>query len=78
MSEQSAEFNEQEMIKEHRRSWMSFEYMMLFAALHVALTLACVALAFLGGVRLLALLFWIAGTVGMITTFVVRWSSTKE
>lgn len=66
-------------LHEHRRSWLSFEYMMVFAALHIALTLICVALAFLGGAQILALLLWVGGSVAMIAAFVVRWSAmTKE
>jgi hypothetical protein len=73
------DFGEEQILRERRRSWLSFEYVMLFAALHIALTLVCIALAFLGGVKLLALLIWVGGSVAMIAAFVVRWtSSTRE
>lgn len=75
---QITDFDQRQMLHEHRRSWLSFEYVVLFATLHVALTLICVALAFLADVRLLALIFWIGGSVAMIAAFVVRWTSATR
>ena len=37
-----------EEVRAHRRTFITFERLVLFAALHIALTLACLALAFFG------------------------------
>ncbi len=58
-------------VRAHRRTYFAFERLMLFAALHIALTLACLALAFVGHVPVLALLFWLGGTLAMIVGFAV-------
>jgi hypothetical protein len=43
----------------------------LFAILHIGLTLACLALAFLAHVPLISLVIWIGGTLAMIASFTV-------
>ena len=53
-------------ITEHRRSFSDFRHMVVFAALHVALTLGCVALAFVGHTQWIALLAWIGGTLTLV------------
>ena len=58
-------------VRAHRRTFFAFERLVLFAALHVALTLACLALAFIGHVPMIALLLWIGGTLAMIVGFTV-------
>jgi hypothetical protein len=58
-------------LRTHRRSFASFERLVLFAAMHVALTLSCLALAFIGNVPVIALLLGLGGTVALITGFVV-------
>ncbi|HSI00443.1 MAG TPA: hypothetical protein VLA02_07555 [Reyranella sp.] len=58
-------------VRAHRRSFSAFERLVLFAALHVALTLACLALAFIGHLPVIALLFWIGGTLAMVVGFAV-------
>jgi hypothetical protein len=58
-------------VREHRRTFHAFERLVLFAALHIALTLACLALAFVGHVPVLALLFWVGGTLAMIVGFAI-------
>ena len=65
-----------EEVTEHQRSFFTFERLVLFAVIHVALTLACLALAFLGHEHLLGLLFWLAGTVVLISTMALTtdWS----
>jgi hypothetical protein len=55
--------------KEHLESYSSFERLVLFAALHVALTLSCAALAFIAHIPLLALLIWLGGTVVLLAGF---------
>jgi hypothetical protein len=58
-------------VRAHRRTFFAFERLVLFAALHIALTLACLALAFIGHVPVIALLLWIGGTLAMIVGFTV-------
>jgi len=56
-------------VGEHLQSYFSFERLVLFAVLHIALTLSCVALAFIGHVPVIALLFWLGGTLLLLAGF---------
>jgi len=56
---------------EHRRAYLTFERIVLFAIMHLALVLSCLALAFLGDVPLLAFLLGVGGTLALIAAFVV-------
>lgn len=56
-------------ISEHLQSYFSFERLILFAVLHVALTLSCVALAFIGHVPVIALLLWLGCTLLLLAGF---------
>lgn len=68
-----------EMVRDHRRTFAAFERLILFAALHVALSLICAALAFIGHERLLAFLLWTGGTLALIVCFAIGSSySTHE
>lgn len=58
--------SDRELEIEHRRSFSDFRHMVVFAALHVALTLACIALAFVGHAHWIALLTWIGGTLTLV------------
>jgi hypothetical protein len=58
-------------LRAHRRTFDSFARLVLFAILHVGLTLACLALAFLAHVPVISLVIWIGGTVAMIGAFTV-------
>ena len=58
-------------VRAHRRSFRAFERLVLFAAMHVALTLSCLALAFLGHAAVIALLLWLGGTLAMIVGLAV-------
>ncbi|HYD06222.1 MAG TPA: hypothetical protein VEC60_10875 [Reyranella sp.] len=58
-------------VREHRRTFIAFERLVLFAVLHITLTLACLALAFIGQAPGIALLFGIGGTIALIVGFVV-------
>ena len=60
-----------EELREHQRSFMTFERMVLFAVMHIALVLSCLALAFLGDVPLVAFLLGAGGTIALITAFVI-------
>jgi hypothetical protein len=53
----------------HRRTFDSFSRLVLFAILHIGLTLACLALAFLAHVPVISLVMWIGGTLAMIAAF---------
>jgi hypothetical protein len=64
-----------EELREHRRSYIGFERMVLFAVLHIALLLSCLALAFIAGVPLLAFLFFVGGSLTTIIGFVVYGTS---
>jgi hypothetical protein len=62
-------------LAEHRRSYFAFERLVLFATIHIALTLSMVALAFIGHTPALALLGWLGGTVVLLTAFGMTGSS---
>jgi len=53
----------------HEQSYKAFNRLLLFAILHVMLTLICLALAFLGNVPVFALLLGLGGTVALIAGF---------
>ena len=53
----------------HERTYAAFNRVMLFAVLHIILTLGCLALAFLGHAPVLALLLGVGGTVALIAGF---------
>jgi len=53
----------------HEQSYKAFSRLLLFAILHVMLTLICLALAFLGNVPVFALLLGLGGTVALIAGF---------
>jgi hypothetical protein len=65
--------------REHMQSYFSFERLVLFAILHVALTLSCVALAFIGHVPVIALIFWLCGTLLLLAGFTLTgsWSQPE-
>jgi hypothetical protein len=56
-------------LRVHRRTFDSFMRLVLFAILHIGLTLACLALAFLAHVPVISRLIWIGGTLAMIAAF---------
>lgn len=55
----------------HQQTFHSFNKLVLFSILHIALVLACLALAFLGNVPLLALIFGVGGTVALLAAFAI-------
>ena len=63
-------------MSEHLQSFFSFERLVLFAVLHIALTLSSVALAFIGHIPVLALILWLAGSLMLLGAFAVSgdWS----
>ena len=58
-------------LRAHRQTFQLFSKVVLFAVLHIALVLACLALAFLGGVPLFALVLGLGGTIALIVAFTV-------
>ena len=63
-------------VRAHRRSFITFERLVLFAAMHVALVLACLALAFLGHIPAIAVLLGLGGTVALIAAFAISGSQS--
>ena len=57
---------------------MTFERLVLFAAMHITLTLACLALAFIGNVPVIALLLGVGGTLALIVGFVIAGPQTEH
>ena len=71
-------FNTASDLRTHRRTFASFGRLVLFAILHIGLTLACLAFAFLAHVPLLSLVMWIGGTVMLIAAFTVTTTYDAE
>jgi hypothetical protein len=65
------EFDSTAEVRAHRRSFIGFERLVLFAVMHIALVLGCLALAFPGDAPTIALLIGIGGTLALIAGFVV-------
>jgi len=64
-----------EEVREHRRSYLGFERMVAFSALHIALALACLALAFIGHAPVIAFLLGVGGSLVTIAAFVIYGAS---
>ena len=60
-----------EEVRAHRKTFITFERLVLFAVLHITLTLGCLALAFVGHAPLFAFLLGVGGTLALIAGFVV-------
>lgn len=73
-----ADFDTASEVRTHRRSFATFERIVLFAVMHIALILSCLALAFLGDAPIVALLFGVGGTVALIAGFVLVGSNTAR
>ena len=63
-------------VRAHQRSFITFERLVLFAAMHVALVLACLALAFLGHIPAIGVLLGLGGTVALIAAFAISGSQS--
>jgi len=61
-------------VHEHEESYVVFRRIVLYAIMHIAFTVVCLALAALGHERLLAAIIWVAGTVAMLSMYVFRTS----
>ena len=55
----------------HLKTFHSFNKLVLFAILHIVLVLACLALAFLGHIPVLAAIIGIGGTLALIAAFAI-------
>lgn len=58
-------------LREHQETFHSFSKLVLFAVLHVALVLVCLALAFLGHIPVLGVLLGLGGTLALVAAFAV-------
>ena len=65
-------------VQAHRRTFITFERLVLFAICHIILTLACLALAFIGHSGVIALLLGVGGTLALIVGFVVSGSGSEH
>ena len=63
-------------VREHRRTFVTFERLVLFAAMHVVLTLGSLALAFIGHAGFIAAVIGIGGTLALIVGFAVTGSQS--
>jgi hypothetical protein len=71
MSDRVQDLSQTADLRNHRRTFHSFGRLVLFAILHVALTLGGLALAFLGHIPLIALVLWLGGTLGLISLLTI-------
>jgi hypothetical protein len=62
-------------IREHLDRYIGFERMVLFSVLHIALALACLALAFIGHTPVIAFLLFLGGSLSTIAGFVIYGAS---
>jgi len=69
MSDTTETFTVAAELRAHRRTFDSFARLVLFAILHIGLTLACLALAFLAHAPVISLVIWIGGTLAAIAAF---------
>jgi len=67
-----------EEMRAHRRSYVTFERLVLFSVLHIALVLVCLALAFLGGAPLIAFLLGVAGSLAIVMGLVRGGSAQRS
>ena len=56
-------------LREHQNTFHSFSKLVLFARLHVALMLVCLAMAFVGHVPVLDVLLDLGGTLALMVAF---------
>lgn len=61
-------------LREHEESYVVFRRIVLYAIMHIAFTVICLALAFLGGAATVAAVLWIGGTLAMLGLYVLRTS----
>lgn len=59
-------------LRDHEQSYTVFRRIVLYAIMHIAFTVVCLALASLGGATVFAAIVWIAGTIAMLSMYVFR------
>ena len=59
-------------LRAHRRTFYTFSRLILFAILHIALVLGCLALAFLGDSPLIAAVLGVGGTAIMAAVLAMQ------
>jgi hypothetical protein len=59
-------------LREHEQSYAVFRRIVLYAIMHIAFTVICVAVAFLGHLPLMSAVVWIGGTLAMLGLYVYR------
>ena len=62
----------------HLQTFHGFSKLILFAILHIALVLVCLALAFLGGAPLIAFLLGVAGSLAIVMGLVLGGSAQRS
>lgn len=62
-------------LRDHRRTFVTFERLVLFSILHILLTLTCLALAFLAHIPLSAFILGVGGTIALIAFFAIQGSA---
>ncbi len=67
-----------EELTEHYHSYFAFAHLVLYAVLHIVLTLSCVALAFIGHEPLVALMSWLGGTVVLSGAFALTGNNKQS
>ncbi|MGE5148876.1 MAG: hypothetical protein ACM3II_02040 [Rhodospirillaceae bacterium] len=64
-------------LRQHRRTFVTFERIVQFAAMHIALVLVCLALAFVGNVPWIGFLLGLGGTIALIAWFATGAAKTE-
>ena len=59
-------------LREHEQSYSVFRRIVLYAIMHIAFTVVCLALAFLGHLQMMSAVLWIAGTLAMLGAYIMR------
>lgn len=59
-------------LREHEDSYFVFRRIVFYALMHIAFTIVCLALAFLGGAAVFSAILWIGGTLAMLGMYIVR------
>ena len=59
-------------VREHEESYVVFRRIVLYAVMHIAFTVVCLAMASLGHATVVAALVWIIGTITMLSMYVFR------
>jgi hypothetical protein len=58
-------------LRAHQQTFRGFSKLVLFAVLHIALVLGCLAMAFLGNAPVFATLLGVGGTVALLVAFAI-------